>query len=76
MKSVLFAAVLLASPALTFAGGQPNRMHAVSKADTQDRTGISPTVNQGKGAGLSRKQVVSPAQTALRKSAVGTAFSK
>jgi hypothetical protein len=76
MKSVLFAAVLLASPALTFAGGQPNRVHAVSKTEMQDRTGISPNVNQGKGAGISRKQVVSPTQTAPRKSAVGTAFSK
>jgi len=76
MKSALFAAVLLASPALTFAGGQPNRMHAVSKTDTQDRTGISPNVNQGKGAGLSRKQVVVPAPTAPRRAAVGTAFSK
>jgi hypothetical protein len=76
MKSVLFAAVLLASPALTFAGGQPNRMHAVSKTEVQDRTGISPTVNQGKGAGLSRKQIVAPANTAPRRNAVGTAFSK
>ena len=47
----------------------------------QDRTGISQTVNQGKGAGLSRRQAVSrantsPSQTAPRPSGADTAFSK
>ena len=75
MKSVLFAAVLLASPALTFAGSQPNKMHTVSKTEMQDRTGIAPSGNQGKGAEISRKQVVVRADT-LRPTGVGTAFSK
>jgi len=78
----LFAATMLASPALTFAGGQPNKMRAVSKAEMQDRTSISRNVNQGKGAGISRKPVVSRANTsaspaaAMRPSGVDTAFSK
>jgi hypothetical protein len=77
IRIALFAAVVLASPALTFAGGQP-RVHAVSKTGTQDRTSVSPTVNQGKGAGISRKQVVVPANTSQTapRPAVGTAFSK
>ena len=81
IRVALFSAVMPASPALTFAGGQPNKVRTVSKTGMHDRTGISQTVNQGKGAGLSRKQVVvrantSPSQTAPRPSGVDTAFSK
>ena len=81
IRVALFSAVMLASPALTFAGGQPNKVHPVSKTEMQDRTGISQTVNQGKGAGLSRRQAVSrantsPSQTAPRPSGADTAFSK
>ena len=51
---VLFAASLLASPALTFAGGQPNHVYTPPKNEAQDRAGIVQTVNQGKGAGMTR----------------------
>src|ERR1700691_1563757 len=78
IRVVLLAAVVLASPALTFAGGQPNRIHTVSKAEMQDRTGISRNVNQGKGAGISRKVVPAAmvSQAAQRSSGSDTAFSK
>jgi len=74
IRVALFTAVMLASPALTFAGGQP-KVHAVGKTEMRDRTGVSKTLNQGKGAGISRKQVVVPAN-ASRPAGVGTAFSK
>jgi hypothetical protein len=82
IRIALFAAVVLASPALTFAGGQPNKViRTMSKAEMQDRTGVSQNVNQGKGAGVSRKQVASranssPSPAVLRPSGVDTAFSK
>jgi hypothetical protein len=79
IRVALFTAVVLASPALIFAGGQPNKMHAVSKAEMQDRTGVSRNVNQGKGTGISRQQVVAGANTnsaALRATGSDTAFSK
>lgn len=78
IRVALFAAVILASPVLTLAGGQPNRVRTISKAEMRDRTGISQTVNQGKGAGVSRKQVTlrENTQTAQRSAGSDTAFSK
>jgi hypothetical protein len=58
VKMVLFAASILASPALTFAGGQPNHVYTPPKNEAQDRAGIAQTVNQGKGAGITRSDVV------------------
>lgn len=78
IRVALFTAIALASPVLTFAGGQPNRVRTVSKAEMQDRTGISRTVNQGKGAGVSRPQTGSSANTQAVSRSTGsdTAFSK
>lgn len=78
IRVALFAAIALASPVLTYAGGQPNKVRTVSKAEMQDRTGISRNVNQGKGAGISRKQVFTPGntQTAQHSTGSDTAFSK
>jgi len=57
IRLALLTAIAPPSPRLAFAGGQPNIVRTVSKAEMQDRTGISRSVNQGKGAGTSRKQV-------------------
>ena len=82
MKSsrfIKFAAVsgfVLLSPVLTFAGGQPAKVRMVTKAEAQDRTGITPAVQQGKGSGMSTSQVFvnanayrsqTPAESALLK---------
>ena len=55
IKAPLVSAFVLTSPMLSFAGGQPANMH---KNDTQDRTGISRAVQQGKGSGLTRNEGV------------------
>jgi hypothetical protein len=57
VKMVLLAAAILASPVLTFAGGQ-HRNYAPGKNETQNRAGIAQNVNQGKGAGMTRSDVV------------------
>jgi hypothetical protein len=41
-----------------FAGGQPAKVRTLSAAEIQDRTGISRAVQQGKGAGISRNEIV------------------
>jgi hypothetical protein len=80
LKAVRIAlfAVALAIPALTFAGGQPNMVRSVGKTAVPDRTGVSRTVNQGKGAGITRKQMAgnSPSQTVPRASGNDTAFAR
>src|ERR1700733_2249480 len=53
VRMALLSAVVLTSPLLTFAGGQP-KIHPYSKEDAQDRTGITRAVQQGKGTGMSR----------------------
>lgn len=58
IKLVLLTASVLASPVLTFAGGQPNRVYTPPKYEAQDRAGIAQNVNQGKGAGMTRSTVV------------------
>ena len=58
IRVALLSAVVLASPLLTFAGGQPAKMRWVSKEEAQDRTGITRAVEQGKGAGLTLSQVI------------------
>ena len=56
IKAALISAFVLASPMLSFAGGQPAKMH---KDDTtQDRTGTTRAVQQGKGSGLTRNEGV------------------
>jgi hypothetical protein len=58
VKMLLLAASILASPVLTFAGGQPNRVYTPGKNESQDRAGVGRNLNQGKGAGLTRNDVV------------------
>jgi hypothetical protein len=53
----LLSAFALVTPLLTFAGGQP-KIWPVSKVEAQDRTGITRSINQGKGAGLTRSEGV------------------
>ncbi|MGA2712128.1 MAG: hypothetical protein ABSG41_03400 [Bryobacteraceae bacterium] len=45
VKMVLLAASILVSPALTFAGGQPNKVYTPGKNEAQDRAGIARAVN-------------------------------
>jgi hypothetical protein len=47
-------ALVLASPALTFAGGQNRIYPTPSKSDTQDRTSVTKAVQFGKGTGITR----------------------
>ncbi len=58
IRVALLSAFALASAALSFAGDQPGKMHMLSKSQMQDRTGMTPAVQQGKGAGMTRSQVV------------------
>jgi hypothetical protein len=58
VKMVLLAAAILASPVLTFAGGQPNHVYTPPKNEAQDSAGISQNVDQGKGAGMTRSDAV------------------
>jgi hypothetical protein len=54
----LLSVFVLVTPLLTFAGGQPAKMRWVSKEEAQDRTGITRSINQGKGAGMTLSQRV------------------
>jgi hypothetical protein len=56
MKLALVSVFALASPLLTFAGGQP-KVRWVSKEEAQDRSGITRAVQQGKGSGMTRSDV-------------------
>jgi hypothetical protein len=58
IRVALLSAVVLASPMLSFAGGQPPVSRTPSKSEAQDRTGISRAVQQGKGTGMTRVQGV------------------
>jgi hypothetical protein len=58
IRLTLLTAVVLTSPVLTFAGGQPAKVRTLTKAEMQDRTGITRAVQQGKGAGMSLSQTV------------------
>jgi hypothetical protein len=53
VRVALLSAAVLTSPLLTFAGGQPAKMHKYSKEDAQDRSGITRAIQQGKGTGMS-----------------------
>jgi hypothetical protein len=52
VRVALLSSFVLVTPLLTFAGGQPAKMRWVSKEEAQDRTGITRSLNQGKGAGM------------------------
>jgi hypothetical protein len=59
MKSRFITLALLSafvSPMLSFAGGQPAKVRMSNKSEAQDRTGISRTLQQGKGTGTVREQ--------------------
>lgn len=58
IKVALASAFMLTSPLLTFAGGQPAKVRMLSKSEMQDRTGITQAVQQGKGTGMTRNQVI------------------
>ncbi len=56
--TVVFAALVLVSPSLTFAANQSTGMHVPSKSETQNRDGVTRAVQQGKGSGMTRNQGV------------------
>ena len=51
------SAFMLGSPLLTFAAS-PRPIHVPTKDEIQDRTRITRAVQQGKGGGMSRNEVV------------------
>jgi hypothetical protein len=53
IRVAVLSALSLTSPVLIFAAGQP-KLHSLDKSETQDLSGATPAVQQGKGAGLSR----------------------
>jgi len=54
------SALVLTGPLLTFAAGQP-KLHRLDKSEMQDLSGAPPAVQQGKGTGITRSQMVSRA---------------
>jgi hypothetical protein len=58
IRIALLAAFAVTSPLLTFAGGQPARVHMLTQSEMQDRTGIAHVAPQGKGTGVSRNHEV------------------
>jgi hypothetical protein len=58
IKVALLSAFALMSPFLTFAGDQPGQMHRYSNSEIENRDGVTRAVQQGKGAGVSRNQLV------------------
>jgi hypothetical protein len=54
IKLVLLAASILANPVFTFAGGQPNTVYTPGKNEAQNLVGVGRSLNQGKGAGMTR----------------------
>src|SRR5580700_5163473 len=56
-RIALLSAIVLASPMLSFAGGQP-KIHPYSSDDGQDRAGVTRTFQQGKGSGITRSESV------------------
>ena len=75
----LSAVFALTSPFIAFAGGQPAKVFMPSKADMQDRAGVTRAVHQGKGSGMTRHQASVPAGAPQTQTAVhlsDTAFTK
>jgi hypothetical protein len=57
IRVALLSAFVLVSPLPTFAGGQ-HLVRMPRKGEIQDRADMTPAVQQGKGGGMSRSQVV------------------
>jgi hypothetical protein len=56
-RVAVLTALVLTSPLLSLAAGQP-KVHTVSKSDTQDRADVTRAVQFGKGTGMTRNQGV------------------
>jgi hypothetical protein len=57
IRMVVLSSLVLATPSLTLAGG-PDHYRMLSKSEMKDLTGATRAVQQGKGSGLSRNQVI------------------
>ena len=53
-RSVLYSVLVLATPLLAVAGGQPAKVYTPVRNEGHDRAGIMQAVQQGKGTGMSR----------------------
>src|SRR5580658_7668055 len=72
IKWVLLAASILANPVFTFAGGQPNRVYTPGKNEAQNLGGVARSLNQGKGAGMTRSDVALQGNAYRSQTAVDT----
>ena len=54
VRTVVLTALVLASPVLSYAGGQNRIYPTPSKRDTQDRSEVTRAVQFGKGTGTTR----------------------
>jgi len=57
VRIALLPALMLMSPVIGFAGGQ-HLIRVPSKDEAQDRSGITPAVQYGKGTGMTRNEGV------------------
>jgi hypothetical protein len=58
IKLAFLSAFVLTSPLLTFAGGQSAKVYTPAKDEARSSEGIARAVQQGKGSGMTRSQVV------------------
>ena len=58
IRKTLVSGVVLMSPLVTFAGGPDSNKRMVSKSDMQNPGNLPQSVNQGKGAGITRNEPV------------------
>ena len=54
IRTAALTTLMLASPALSFGGGQPPITRTPTQSEVQDRTGITKAVQSGKGTGITR----------------------
>ena len=79
VRLALMLAVVMTSPILTFAGGQPAKVRRSGRNETQNRANITQSVKQGKGTGLSLNHVgtgVNANSGATHSAELSTAFTK
>ncbi len=54
IRTAVLTTLVLATPALSFGGGQPPITRTPTQSELQDRTGIKKAVQSGKGTGMTR----------------------
>ena len=56
LRMAVLSTVVLGSALVTLAGDQPARMYRYTKNATEDRTGVTRAVQQGKGGAVTRNE--------------------